>query len=81
MATIPVIEEKLTKEFQPTHLEVLDESGGCGDKIRVTVVSPKFEGMGLLERHQAVNKCIAEEVSRHGFPIEGSQRDSCCVFC
>lgn len=39
-----------------------DESGGCGAKFSVVIVSTVFEGVSPLERHRKVNDCIKEEL-------------------
>src|SRR6266568_501886 len=40
-------------------LDVVDRTGG-GDHFHVTVVSPRFEGLPLLEQHRLVNEALAE---------------------
>ena len=51
--------------------EVTDTSGGCGQNIEVVVVSDVFEGKGLLQRHRAVNECLAEEIATiHSFKLK-----------
>ena len=35
-----------------THLVIEDQSGGCGEKIAIVVVSEAFEGKGTLARHR-----------------------------
>ena len=37
-------------------------SGGCGAKYSVLIVSDKFEGKPLLQRHRSVNSCLTEEL-------------------
>ena len=32
-------------ESEPHHLEIIDESGGCGAKFKIIVVSNSFEGV------------------------------------
>jgi stress-induced morphogen len=39
-------------------VDVEDRTGG-GDHFQVTVVSPRFAGMPLLEQHRAVNEALA----------------------
>jgi len=47
---------------------VEDLSDGCGGKFMVTIVSEKFQGKGLLQRHRLVNACLEEEIkSIHAF--------------
>jgi stress-induced morphogen len=53
-----ILEERL----QTTHLEVDDNSGGCGTMFSVFIVTPLFEGKSLLERQRLVNESIKEEL-------------------
>lgn len=45
--------------LEPVHVAVRDISGGCGSSFEVVVVSPKFDGLPLLQRHGLVNTCLA----------------------
>lgn len=56
------VESTLTSKLQPTHLEVVDTSGGCGASFAVSIVSEAFEGKRLLERHRLVNTALSEEM-------------------
>ena len=40
-------------------LQVEDRTGG-GDHFQVTVSSPRFDGLPLLEQHRLVNDALAE---------------------
>jgi stress-induced morphogen len=42
-----------------TEVSVEDRTGG-GDHFRVTVASPRFNGLALLEQHRLVNEALAE---------------------
>ena len=42
-----------------SHLSVEDRTGG-GDHFQVTVASPRFSGLPLLEQHRLVNEALAE---------------------
>ena len=42
-----------------TELSVEDRTGG-GDHFQVTVSSPRFSGLSLLEQHRLVNEALAE---------------------
>jgi stress-induced morphogen len=42
-----------------TELSVEDRTGG-GDHFQVTVASPRFAGLSLLEQHRLVNEALAE---------------------
>lgn len=63
------IRTKLTQALQPEHLEVLNESHmhavppGSESHFRVLVVSPRFDGLSLLQRHRLVNEALKEELS------------------
>ena len=66
------IREKLVQAFQPTRLEILNESHlhaghhgspGTGEShFRVLLVSPVFTGKSRLERHRLVNHELAAEL-------------------
>ncbi|RQM20023.1 hypothetical protein B5M09_004285 [Aphanomyces astaci] len=62
------IQKKLQDAFQPTHLEVLNESymhnvpKGSETHFKVVVVSDEFEGKPLIQRHRLVNQVLAAEL-------------------
>ncbi|XP_029150111.1 uncharacterized protein [Arachis hypogaea] len=56
------VESCLKSKLNPTHLEVVDTSGGCGASFVVEIVSKEFEGKRLLERHQMVNAALEEKM-------------------
>jgi stress-induced morphogen len=41
-----------------TEVAVEDRTGG-GDHFQVTVTSPRFDGLSLLEQHRLVNEALA----------------------
>jgi stress-induced morphogen len=43
---------------EATSLDVEDRTGG-GDHFQVTVVSPSFAGVSLLDQHRRVNEALA----------------------
>jgi stress-induced morphogen len=59
MATEPL--QRLLKDAFPdaTELRVEDRTGG-GDHFQVTVATPRFDGLPLLEQHRLVNAALAE---------------------
>ncbi len=63
------IERKLTEHFEPGHLEVVNESfqhnvaPGSETHFKVVLVSPKFSGERLINRHRAVNAVLKEELA------------------
>jgi len=42
-----------------TELQVEDRTGG-GDHFQVTIASPRFTGLTLLDQHRLVNDALAE---------------------
>ena len=66
------IREILEQEFQPLHLEVIDESHlhaghmgykeGVSTHFRVTIVSEKFEGLMPIKQHKLVNAALKEQL-------------------
>lgn len=69
MSKIPTIEQKLRDAFVPSHLEVINESHkhavpkGSETHFKVVIVSPRFEGLGAIKRHQLVYAALQEEIS------------------
>jgi stress-induced morphogen len=53
--------ESLLRDAFPDagELRVEDRTGG-GDHFQVTVASPRFEGLSLLDQHRLVNEALAE---------------------
>ncbi|MDX5628093.1 MULTISPECIES: transcriptional regulator BolA [unclassified Brenneria] len=64
-----VIEEKLRAEFEPLHLEVIDESyrhnvpAGSESHFKVVIVSDRFAGERVLGRHRAIYAVLAAELA------------------
>ncbi|KAI3747462.1 hypothetical protein L6452_09919 [Arctium lappa] len=56
------VESALRSKLTPSHIEVIDTSGGCGASFKVEIVTEQFEGKRLLERHRMVNGALAEEM-------------------
>ncbi|XP_069100125.1 bolA-like protein 2 [Pleurodeles waltl] len=63
------LREKLQRELEAEHVEVEDTSANrCATSFKVLVVSSKFEGKPLLQRHRLVNSCLSEEMKNiHAF--------------
>ncbi len=63
------IEQKLLAHFEPAHLEVINESymhnvpNGAETHFKVVLVTPKFAGKRLIQRHRAVNEVLKEELA------------------
>ena len=71
MTVLATIEQKLANDFNPLHLEVINESSnhnvpeGSESHFKVVVVSPTFEGKNLLARHRLINATLADELNGH----------------
>lgn len=83
MSVRDTIEQKLTKEFAPTAIEVLDEShlhaghsgnpGGDGEThFRVRMTSEQFAGKMRVAQHRMVNEVLADELKHpvHALALE-----------
>ena len=78
------IKDKLTRAFQPQHLEVIDEShlhaGHSGSHpdgeshFRVKIVSRAFAGKSRVDSHRMVNAALADELKSrvHALAIQAS---------
>jgi acid stress-induced BolA-like protein IbaG/YrbA len=53
------IKQTLAKALPVTLVETQDLTGG-GDHWQLIIVSPAFEGQGLLEQHRMVNEALKE---------------------
>jgi stress-induced morphogen len=59
VATEP-LQQLLQQAFpDATELRIEDRTGG-GDHFQVTVATPRFDGLPLLEQHRLVNDALAE---------------------
>jgi len=62
------IKNKLQEKLSAEHVEVVDQSDGCGGKFAALIVSTQFEGKALLARHRLVNSALEEELKTiHAF--------------
>ncbi|CAJ0930119.1 unnamed protein product, partial [Mesorhabditis belari] len=62
---MPISEDDLRAKLQtlnPEHLEVTDESDGCGAKFQLVIVSEVFKGKTTLASHRLVQDSIKEEM-------------------
>ncbi|KAI1307563.1 BolA-like protein 2 [Halotydeus destructor] len=65
------ITDKLRKELEATHLDIVDVSDGCGAKFDCVIVSPQFAGKPLIARHRLVNSVLSEELKViHAFTMK-----------
>ena len=62
------IEAKITEEFHPSHLEIINESHkhsvppNSETHFKLVIVSEAFEAKRLLQRHRMVNHVLQEEL-------------------
>ena len=56
------VEQLLRAAFPGDEVAVEDRTGG-GDHFQVTVVSPRFEGLSLLEQHKLVYAALADPLA------------------
>ncbi|XP_024892446.1 bolA-like protein 2 isoform X2 [Temnothorax curvispinosus] len=56
------IKDKVTEGLKASHVEVVDQSDGCGAKFSVVVVSDLFQGKPSLLRHRLVYGVLEEEL-------------------
>jgi len=61
MITPEEIKTTLEKALPGSTVETRDLTGG-GDHWQVIIVSPAFEGKGLLEQHRLVNEVLEAEI-------------------
>jgi len=63
------IEQKIRNALDPAFLDVINESHmhnvppGSESHFKVIVVSPEFEALGRVQRHQRVNGILADELA------------------
>lgn len=72
-AIFETIQNKLTAAFQPTRLEIEDDSGrhaghsgareGGESHFNVTIESPAFSGTGKVARQRMIHHALAEELA------------------
>ncbi|XP_011694807.1 PREDICTED: bolA-like protein 2 isoform X2 [Wasmannia auropunctata] len=56
------IKDKVIEGLKASHVEVVDQSDGCGAKFSILVVSDLFQGKPLLLRHRLVYGVLEEEL-------------------
>ncbi|KAK7030691.1 bola protein [Favolaschia claudopus] len=62
------LEAAIRKSLNCTHIEIEDQSNGCGENYAIILVSEDFEGKSTLVRHRWINQLLKEEISQmHAF--------------
>lgn len=76
MTVIDQLKDKLTRELSADHVEIIDDSwqhaghrevrpGMEATHLTITVVSPKFEGINLMDQHRMVHAVLKEARDKH----------------
>jgi BolA protein len=69
MTTLELIEERLREQLEPIHLEIHDDSAkhvghrgatSGGGHYRLIIVSARFDGKALIERHRLINEALSD---------------------
>ncbi|KAF9499320.1 bola-like protein [Pleurotus eryngii] len=63
-----VLEDIIRGAIPVVHLEIEDQSSGCGENYAIILVSEAFEGKSTLARHRWVNDLLKKEIAQmHAF--------------
>ncbi|KAJ8522165.1 hypothetical protein ONZ45_g1242 [Pleurotus djamor] len=63
-----VLEAVIRNAIPVSHLEIEDQSNGCGENYAIILVSEAFEGKTTLARHRWVNELLKNEIAQmHAF--------------
>jgi stress-induced morphogen len=54
------LQQLLSAAFPDAHEARVEDRTGTGDHFQVTVTTPRFAGLSLLEQHRLVNEALAE---------------------
>ncbi|PPQ80460.1 hypothetical protein CVT26_003928 [Gymnopilus dilepis] len=62
------LEKAIKRAIPVTHLEIEDQSSGCGDNYAIVLVSEVFEKKTTLQRHRMVNELLKDQIAQmHAF--------------
>ncbi|KAF8990261.1 bola-like protein [Cyathus striatus] len=62
------LEAVIRNAIPVSHLEIQDESNGCGENYAIVLVSEAFEGKTTLARHRWINELLKDHIARmHAF--------------
>ncbi|KAG8215250.1 hypothetical protein J3R82DRAFT_8803 [Butyriboletus roseoflavus] len=65
---IAALEQAIRDVFPVSHLQVEDQSDGCGESYSVLLVSEAFEGKTTLARHRLINEVLKVQIAQmHAF--------------
>mmetsp|Transcript_9714 Transcript_9714/g.13632 ORF Transcript_9714/g.13632 Transcript_9714/m.13632 type:complete len:108 (+) Transcript_9714:22-345(+) len=64
------IENILKTELKANEVKVDDISGGCGSMYSITVASPIFKDLTLVNQHKLVKRTLKDEIANmHGLTL------------
>ncbi|EPQ55776.1 bola-like protein [Gloeophyllum trabeum ATCC 11539] len=62
------LESTLRAAIPISHLDIIDQSNGCGENYAILVVSEAFEGKNTLARHRFINELLKKQIAQmHAF--------------
>ncbi|RDB19629.1 putative bolA-like protein C8C9.11 [Hypsizygus marmoreus] len=62
------LEAAIRNAFPVDHLEITDQSSGCGESYSIVLVSEAFEGLSTLKKHRLINELLKAEIAQmHAF--------------
>ncbi|KAJ3769837.1 bola protein [Lentinula raphanica] len=68
MINLDDLEAAIRSALPVSHLEIEDQSNGCGESYAIVLVSEAFEGKNTLARHRFVNDLLKAQIAQmHAF--------------
>ncbi|KIK56196.1 hypothetical protein GYMLUDRAFT_174664 [Collybiopsis luxurians FD-317 M1] len=68
MINLQDLEAAIRTAIPVSHLEIEDQSSGCGENYSIILVSEAFEGKNTLARHRFVNDLLKIQIAQmHAF--------------
>lgn len=65
---LKVLDEAIRVALPVSHLDIEDQSKGCGDSYAIVIVSEAFNGKSTLARHRMVNDLLKDQIAQmHAF--------------
>ncbi|KIJ07599.1 hypothetical protein PAXINDRAFT_173414 [Paxillus involutus ATCC 200175] len=65
---IAELEQAVRDAFPVEHLQIEDQSSGCGENYFILLVSQAFEGKTTLARHRLINETLKAQITQmHAF--------------
>ncbi|KAK1231465.1 hypothetical protein PQX77_005418 [Marasmius sp. AFHP31] len=62
------LESAIRGAIPVAHLEIEDQSNGCGENYAIVLVSEAFDGKNTLARHRFVNELLKGQIAQmHAF--------------